>query len=755
MKTKLSLFVFLTVVCLSHDSIGYEKTVHRQITKNSIDISDLSTSLGQLDMSIQDRYLNKSVRKWVEDGSAFEDGEYEGGPKFWEDLISATVEGARYKNHFYDPTTGSGLNDTVLGYTMTGLPSLQWGKSFGESGNEFSWSQARFYFMGSLTYTNAEDREEYFAKTFRALGQIMHLVQDKSVPAHVRNDMHGFSLAGTDMYEKYLKEEYALRLDGYPAVDNEVFNTLDSFWDTNTGKGLAEFTNTNFISRDSNFGDNKYDNYNNPVAVGINLVEESVKPEGIGVPVTVNVKYLHGYVADRYRPDQSKIIKRLSAFSYFDFELKKRGYKEVYSLNNKVHEESADFLLPRAVGYSAGLLNYFFRGEMGVQIDSNGLTVTNNSKEVMTYITNSRGNEFGEINIYYDNNSGFRIHLATYQLLTPLAPGESTPVISFDPPDDNVKRGRYIVVFNGKLGQEEGAVIGLVTEPPKAYYLSRRNGIEKIYSMNQDGSGDSVVYADADPSIKIGKIALSPDRKSLAFSTSDGPSIFLLDIENRLLQRLTYGDWPTWSPDGTKIAFQRETGDYLPTADVELFLIDVQTKTETKLTDVPGSSYSAMPAWSPDGNTIAYVGFQPEGCYNLHAILLMDSSGNPIGPVTCQVTDGNIPMDAAPAWSPDGKEIAFTRRLYRGSTPSYYELYKLSLSGQQVKKMTLSDGLNYAEFTPSWSSDGKHIAVGSNKDGDFDIWLIDSAGTDGFTDSYKENLTNSNPDIDGYPVFSW
>jgi hypothetical protein len=59
------------------------------------------------------------------------------------------------------------------------------------------WGDARDYYYWALTATSGTDRETYFAKTFQALGQVSHLLQDMAVPAHVRNDFtsHLFFIA--------------------------------------------------------------------------------------------------------------------------------------------------------------------------------------------------------------------------------------------------------------------------------------------------------------------------------------------------------------------------------------------------------------------------------------------------------------------------------------------------------------------------------------------------------------------------------
>ena len=100
-------------------------------------------------------------------------------------------------------------------------------------------------------------------------------------------------------------------------------------------------------------------------------------------------------------------------------------------------------------------------------------------------------------------------------------------------------------------------------------------------------------------------------------------------------------------------------------------------------------------------------------------------------------------MDFAPSWSPDGKEITFTRRRVN----QFNQLYKVNIDTKAITKLTDSTGATYDELTPSWSPDGNSIAIGSKRDGDFDIWLVDPNGG-----GYKTNITDSNPDIDGYPA---
>jgi hypothetical protein len=352
--------VLFTMINLSFSNLfAYETNVHEIITQNALAKSMIgSTSyLRQLGITLDTEVNYIQLKRWLELGSKLEDN----------DLTM------RWLNHFYDPTTGKGLN--TGGIIIWGEPSLQWGKN---STNGWDWENARNYYHSALRSINRDSRESAFANTFRALGQVIHLVQDIAVPAHTRNDAHNFPKKQLDMYEMYTKKDDVikfLKYDGYSAVNNATFNSFDTFWKNNS-KGLAEYTNRNFVSRNTNIDDNVYAF---PSGTGTWTTTETVKDVNLGW-INVEVKYLKGYTADNYRPGLSAPINRLSAFSYFDYEMEKYGYSQkVYSLNNFIHKEYSDLLIPRAVGYSAGLLDYFFRGNIEITLPDSGVYAQTNN----------------------------------------------------------------------------------------------------------------------------------------------------------------------------------------------------------------------------------------------------------------------------------------------------------------------------------------------------------------------------------------
>jgi len=746
-KITLLLFAFLGFYSANSWAWNAEKT-HKDLSEKAAEYSVLSLTGGDylknfgfsknIEEPLSLNGESKSVKEWIGEGGIKED--------------AGNIFTAYYYHHFHNPIATSWNQAGLSTYYpwINGMSSLLWAQN---TTNPWNWQEARDYYYLALTSTTDTERQANFAKTFQGLGHIIHLIEDAAQPAHVRDDAHPLDDIGIiPQFENWAKDN---RTTASSFMSNPIFPAVSfnssaeagyipitQLWDTNQYNGsnppsgiaigLSEYTNANFFSEDTI----NASNFPYPDITQTTITERTPYP---------NAPYQRQYYlkncCGETNGGQGYL---LSAVDYLDYYRNWIGstLPKIPVLDDNVYQDYGSLLLPR-VGYSAGLLNYFFRGQMEATPSSGGLKVKNTNTETMEPYTDSTGQTIGSITIYYDNINSERYLLAAYVLSAPLDPGEETPVISFAPPSDNIKQGRYIVVFYGKLGNEEGAVIGRVTSPSKIYYVSKRDGIYKIYRIEADGSNPAIIYDNPNPNLGIGKLAPSPDGNTLAF-TVDGPRIYLLDITTGNLQELTTGQWPSWSPDGTKTAFHRESGQYSPYADVEIFTIDPLTSIETQLTNVPGSSYSGLPAWSPDGQKIAYTKFnspQEANCVNLYTIYLMDSSGNPIGSLTCD--SGMDYMDFAPSWSPDGKEITFTRRRVN----QFNQLYKVNIDTKAITKLTDSTGATYDELTPSWSPDGNSIAIGSKRDGDFDIWLVDPNGG-----GYKTNITDSNPDIDGYPA---
>ena len=137
-----------------------------------------------------------------------------------------------------------------------------------------------------------------------------------------------------------------------------------------------------------------------------------------------------------------------------------------------------------------------------------------------------------------------------------------------------------------------------------------------------------------------------------------------------------------------------------------------------RLTD--GTANDTSPAWSPDGKSIAFVSDR-EGNREVY---VMDANGSDVRNLT---KHGN--EDWTPAWSPDGKHIAFAS--FRDNN---WEIYVMESNGGSPTRLTQNGD---ADYSPTWSPDGSRIAFVSNRDGNLEIYTMnaDGSGQQRFTQS--------------------
>jgi hypothetical protein len=105
----------------------------------------------------------------------------------------------RAMQHFHDPFNEQGWvgRESAVFWAQRGIGQQGYG-------GYYSWFDIRQYYYDALIEENNTERDANFAETFRGLGQLMHLVQDMSVPEHARNDFHNPS-----EYEEWVKGKNA------------------------------------------------------------------------------------------------------------------------------------------------------------------------------------------------------------------------------------------------------------------------------------------------------------------------------------------------------------------------------------------------------------------------------------------------------------------------------------------------------------------------------------------------------------------
>jgi dipeptidyl aminopeptidase/acylaminoacyl peptidase len=210
--------------------------------------------------------------------------------------------------------------------------------------------------------------------------------------------------------------------------------------------------------------------------------------------------------------------------------------------------------------------------------------------------------------------------------------------------------------------------------------------------MNADGSNAIVLKEHGmDP-------ALSPDGTKIAYCSlqeTQYSQIFVMNLDGSGRKRITNfqnGDAcaPAWSRDGKKIAFHA-FALMNPPRSPGIWLMDADGSNQKKLMD-----RGLDPAWSPDDRQIAFESNRDGGVFQIY---VMNSDGSSVKPLT-----KNKGEASNPAWAPDGQAIT-----YSAATDSDRRgLFLIGKDGSDPRRLAFSKHQDFC--FPAWSLDGKFIA---------------------------------------------
>lgn len=522
-KIRITIFTTVFVLLQSVHTHSFDLGTHRDLTERAILSSSLDnflkTKLG-LAGGINEAILNKRIRDRITEGSVRED------------------DSPRFCNHFHNPLSNWGAAGLQIPIpTPIPIPqgclgtinhsSVLWGQSpsLQTSNESFTWQDARTTYFEGLTAQNQSEREGKLSRTFRALGQLIHLVQDAAVPAHTRNDLHPLQSIGFlglesfventrindgDLFDQLTGSSQPFDRSILAAPPNRsapipiahIIDLTDSDQlaavpSAGTDQGMAEYSNANFLSNDTIFGRD----FTFPREESLGSFFLGIEPLTL-LPRIYFPKVFDGETVDHFVATSS-LFELLLPFGRTDLG---------YVLDRRVLQDYAAKLLPRAIGYSAGLINYFFRGRISLTLPEDqpsGDPITEvvvNVKNVTPFEQAGTGNVVAVVS----SDEGLLAVSSTESVTLTGVDQElvfnfSDSTIPADAP------GLFLtVVYRGPLGLEDDAVIagGTPLEPITVSDDFNRaisgftNTVGLLWDETNDNTGaDFSLRANGDPTV--------------------------------------------------------------------------------------------------------------------------------------------------------------------------------------------------------------------------------------------------------------
>ena len=249
------------------------------------------------------------------------------------------------------------------------------------------------------------------------------------------------------------------------------------------------------------------------------------------------------------------------------------------------------------------------------------------------------------------------------------------------------------------------------TLPPPTDIPTRAPTATKQPIMQFTATPDSTPEMGPTPLGGGGQIAFASSRSGI-------PQIYSINVDGTDLTLITNMEngacQPSWSPDGSQLVFIspcRVRGDFYENAykDSSLYLINADGTGQRALTTVPGADFD--PAWSPDGKRIAFASMR-DGRKEIYVLTIETGAV-----IRLTNSTGDI-ENTQPSWSPFGDQIVYTVKRVGA-----YQVWSMSDTGQGNVQLVRS-GQDLLDFSPVWTPDGETILFNQRKKGPSLPWLM-------------------------------
>lgn len=330
-----------------------------------------------------------------------------------------------------------------------------------------------------------------------------------------------------------------------------------------------------------------------------------------------------------------------------------------------------------------------------------------------------------------------------------------------------IRRFDLLALFSAALllSISLGAEVVAQTIAPngRIVFASDADGDWDVWTMNADGSDPVNLTSEGEPpeGWQDTQPSWSPDGTRIAFTSTrsggDDTDIFVMNEDGSSIAPVTdnvdpdFG--PDWSPDGSRLVFTSERSSE-GESDWDIYVVGADGTNEENIS----AAYEAQPGqfqwldkdpdWSPVSNSIVFASARavegsPEGAY--WRIVTTDPDGSNQTVVSDPNDPGNDPFpddipnfDEFPEWSPDGQWIAFATH----QQPEQQWDIQIVRSDGTDQQNVLPDE-QFEDLAPTWSPSGTEILFTSNRTGDHTraIYSLDVSGFIGATSSTTSAVT--------------